>query len=276
MAAPTGAGVAVNYQAPASEHGEGSVTVNCTPATGTTFPVGTTAVECVATDTLNRSGSCSFSVTVAAPPRLRRTRIMAFGDSITDGQFVQGSDPYNLISLPETAYPGVLSQLLSARYTDQTITVFNRGRPAELASQATSRFIGTFNGDRPDVVILLEGFNDIIAGPTGAIGIDNAVAGVSELAGEGRRRGARVFICTLTPSRAGRIGIPLSALLAVNDRLRGVARGECAVLVDLFSALLPDVNANVSIDGLHPTQVGYRRVAETVFAAIRADLEISN
>jgi lysophospholipase L1-like esterase len=46
------------------------------------------------------------------------------------------------------------------------------------------------------------------------------------------------------------------------------------VLVDVFSALVPDVNANVSIDGLHLTPLGYRRVAGPVSAAIRADLEI--
>ena len=66
----------------------------------------------------------------------------------------------------------------------------------------------------------------------------------------------------------------MSAIQYINDRLRVIARSEGAVLVDLFSALLPDVNANVSIDGLHLTPLGYRRVAETVFAAIRADLEI--
>jgi lysophospholipase L1-like esterase len=60
----------------------------------------------------------------------------------------------------------------------------------------------------------------------------------------------------------------------MNDRFRQIARGEGAVLVDLYSALLPDLNANVSIDGLHLTPAGYRRVAETVFAAIRADLEV--
>jgi len=53
-----------------------------------------------------------------------------------------------------------------------------------------------------------------------------------------------------------------------------IARGEGAVLVDVYAALAPEVNANVSIDGLHLTPLGYRRVAETVFAAIRADLEI--
>ena len=63
-------------------------------------------------------------------------------------------------------------------------------------------------------------------------------------------------------------------LETINERFRQVARGEGAVLVDLYSALVADLNANVSIDGLHLTPLGYRRVAETVFAAIRADLEI--
>jgi lysophospholipase L1-like esterase len=62
--------------------------------------------------------------------------------------------------------------------------------------------------------------------------------------------------------------------VAINDRFRQIARGEGAVLDDLYSALLPDLNANVSIDGLHLTPLGYRRVAETLFAAIRDDLEI--
>ena len=45
-------------------------------------------------------------------------------------------------------------------------------------------------------------------------------------------------------------------------------------LIDVFSALLPDLDGNIGSDGLHPTEIGYRRIAETVFAAIRADLEI--
>jgi lysophospholipase L1-like esterase len=164
--------------------------------------------------------------------------------------------------------------LLSARYTDQTITVFNRGLVGEQASRALSRFIAAFAADAPNVVVLQEGYNDFKVGDTDVIGIANAVAGISELAGEARRRGARVFICTLAPGRPGRAEIQRSTLEAINDRLRNVARGEGAVLVDLFSALLPDVNANVSIDGMHLTPLGYRRVAETVFAAIRADLEV--
>jgi lysophospholipase L1-like esterase len=270
----TGAGATVTYSLPESRKGQGTVSVSCTPASGTMFPVGMTPAECVATDSLNRKGSCTFSVTVAAPPRLSRTRIMAWGDSLTEGATILGSDPYAIVHPPETAYPTVLRQLLSARYTDQTITVFNRGEVGEQAWRARSRLIAAFAADAPDVVVLQEGYNDFRAADSDAVGIANAILGITELAGEARRRGARVFICTLAPSRPGPKQIPLSAIEYINDRFRSIARGEGAVLVDLYSALLPEVNANVSVDGLHLTPLGYRRVAETVFAAIRADLEI--
>jgi lysophospholipase L1-like esterase len=274
VSALTSVGAPVTYALPESRKGQGTVSVACTPTSGTTFPVGVTQGQCVATDSLSRTGSCSFSVTVAGPPRLRGTRIMAFGDSLTVGATILSNDPYDVVHPPETAYPTVLRQLLSARYTDQTISVFNRGLPGEQALRALPRFISTFAADAPDVVVLQEGYNDFRQSDDDVFGIENAVRGITELAREARQRGARVFICTLAPGRPGRVQIQTSVLQVINDRLRQVARLEGAVLVDLFSALAPEVNANVSIDGLHLTPLGYRRVAETVFAAIRADLEI--
>lgn len=272
--APTGAGVAVSYTFAEIRNGQGSVTVACTPPSGTTFPVGVTQAECVATDSLNRRGSCTFSVTVAALPRLRLTRIMAFGDSLTEGSTVLGSDPYVIAHPIETSYPTVLQQLLSARYAGQTITVFNRGLPGDQAWRALARFQASYAADAPEVVVFQLGYNDYRVADTHAIGISNIVTGMVELAGDARRRGARVFICTLAPGRPGPKQIQTSALLNINDYLRSIARTEGAELIDLYGALVTDVNANVSIDGLHLTPLGYRRVAETVFAAIRADLEI--
>ena len=275
VSAPNSAGATVTYTSPEIRKGQGAVSVACTPASGTTFPVGATETRCVATDSLNRTSSCTFSVTVAAPPRLQRTRILAWGDSLTEGATVlSATDPYAIIHPPETAYPTVLRQLLSARYTDQTITVFNRGLPGEEAWRALSRFIANYTADMPDVVVLQEGYNDFRVQDDAVIGINNATLGITQLAGEARRRGARVFICTLAPGRAGPKQIPDSAIQAINDRFRNIARTEGAVLVDLYSVLASDVNGNVSIDGLHLTPNGYRRVAETVFAAIRAELEV--
>ena len=80
-----------------------------------------------------------------------------------------------------------LRELLSARYTDQTITVFNRGLPGEQAWRALSRFIATFVADTPDIVVLQEGYNDFRVAQmqnNDLLGIENAAFGISELAGE--------------------------------------------------------------------------------------------
>ena len=200
---------------------------------------------------------------------------MAFGDSLTAGEIVvPGGDDTETRANPETAYPAVLARLLSARYTTQTITVVNRGKSAEQADRALGRFVDDFLSNSPEAVILLEGVNDIIVAETSGLGIDTAERGVSALAADARNRHARVFIVNLPPTKAGRRRVPLSTIQAFNDRLRVVARGEGALLIDIFSALLPDVDAMVGSDGLHLTEAGYRRVAETIFAALRDDLEI--
>jgi HYR domain-containing protein len=53
----------VNYTVTASDNCPG-VTVVCTPPSGSVFPVGTTTVNCTATDAHGNTASCSFTVTV--------------------------------------------------------------------------------------------------------------------------------------------------------------------------------------------------------------------
>jgi PKD repeat protein len=67
-ATATGAGGAVvNYPAPTATAG---ATITCTPASGSTFPLGVTTVTCTATNAAG-SASCNFTVTVnQAPPTI--------------------------------------------------------------------------------------------------------------------------------------------------------------------------------------------------------------
>jgi len=58
------AGATVTYTASADDDRDGSLTPTCTPASGSTFPVGTTTVTCTATDAAGNTGSASFTVTV--------------------------------------------------------------------------------------------------------------------------------------------------------------------------------------------------------------------
>ena len=89
------------------------MSVACTPPSGTRFSVGVTQAECVARDSLSRTGSCTFSVTVAGPPRLRRTRIMAWGDSLTEGYRVNPGDgwPEQLSALVGRGAPKTVTLL---------------------------------------------------------------------------------------------------------------------------------------------------------------------
>ena len=57
-------GAVVIYTTTASDSCDGNSTITCTPASGSTFDVGTTTVNCKATDSSGNTASCSFDVTV--------------------------------------------------------------------------------------------------------------------------------------------------------------------------------------------------------------------
>jgi hypothetical protein len=62
---PGQCGAVVNYAAPtASDNCDMSLTIVCSPPSGSFFPVGTTTVTCTATDDASNQTSCDFSVTV--------------------------------------------------------------------------------------------------------------------------------------------------------------------------------------------------------------------
>jgi hypothetical protein len=57
-------GKVVTYDATATDVVDGAVTPTCTPASGSTFAIGTTSVSCSASDRRGNATSASFSVTV--------------------------------------------------------------------------------------------------------------------------------------------------------------------------------------------------------------------
>jgi hypothetical protein len=60
---PNASCLAVNYPAPAASDNCPGVTTVCNPPSGTCFPLGTTTVTCVATDSAGNSAQCGFTVT---------------------------------------------------------------------------------------------------------------------------------------------------------------------------------------------------------------------
>ena len=238
-------------------------------------------MTCTATDALQRQTNCQFNVTVTKLPRVSRLRYMAFGDSITAGEV---TFPGSTASVPtigkqqvvlSAAYPTVLERLLRARYQFQAdqITVSNQGLSGEKATEARSRFFSAMTVVRPDVVMFLEGHNDIPGGFDGAA--SSAAQEIRIMANEAKLRGARVFIATPVPPRPnGNRTIQTPLVVDYANRMRAVASQEGAVLVDLYAAMLPDVFRYIGVDGLHPNEAGYARIAELFSQAIQANLEV--
>ena len=75
--ATSAAGAVVNYAATAMDLVDGAVTPVCSPASGTTFAIATTTVNCTATDAHGNTASGSFTVRVqdTTPPALNLTNL---------------------------------------------------------------------------------------------------------------------------------------------------------------------------------------------------------
>jgi lysophospholipase L1-like esterase len=277
------AGMAITFDAPPVKDGQGSVTTTCAPDSGTTFPIGTTEVKCTATDSLNRTGTCTFNVTVSKLAQLSKVRYLAFGDSVTSGEvsFPVGSTSFHglgsitkQVVVPSAAYPTILGKTLQGRYSSQadSIVVANYGLGGEKAVFARDRFIQALNIVRPDAVLLMEGYNDIGQGENGAA--SGAAQEIEIMVAEARNRGMRVFLGLLIPPRPG--GNRTIGQLFIDDynnRMRVVASRQGAVLVDTYTALL-DVQRYIGVDGLHPNENGYAKLADAFFQAIQNNLEV--
>jgi lysophospholipase L1-like esterase len=217
-------------------------------------------------------------VTVSKLAQLSKTRFLAFGDSITAGEVtvpVASSRIGKLVVVPSAAYPTVLARTLQGRYSAQAdvISVANHGLGGEKAINARNRFFEALNVVRPEAVLLFHGHNDVPGGVDGAA--SGAANEIRVMASEARLRGMRVFIATLCPPRPG--GNRTIGQIYIDDfngRLRQVAASEGAVLVDIHAGLLTDLTRYIGVDGLHPTEAGYARIADIFFQAIQSNFEV--
>jgi lysophospholipase L1-like esterase len=174
--------------------------------------------------------------------------------------------------LPAASYPSVLQGLLQFAYPSQasSIAVINSGQPSERILEGLARFADVFEASRAEVVLLVEGANGL---PQVGPDISTAVLRIMVQAAKNGR--ARVFIGSMMPQVPGRprATTPVSELLAYNNAMQMMCTQEGVTYVDLYNAMLPDAATLIGSDGLHPTEAGYRRIADLFFAAIRSELE---
>lgn len=211
------------------------------------------------------------------PPRISRTRFLAFGDSFTAGEVTSpiGSAPslaHKMIVVPSASYPAVLQSRLQSTYTAQSesIAVINSGQPSERILEGLQRFPDAFAASRAEVVLLMEGVNGLPQ-----VGPDISTGVMRIMVQEAKNGRARVFVGSMIPQLPSRPrgNTPVSELLAYNSVLQIMCTQEGVTYVDLYNAMLADAATLIGSDGLHPTEAGYRRIADLFFAAIKNELQ---
>lgn len=219
-------------------------------------------------------------------PELSRTRFLAFGDSMTAGEVtvpvgLQPDPPVAdahrprslpMILVPSASYPTQLLSLLQSRFARQasTVAVTNAGKPGEYSFDAKVRFGEVLAAERPEVVLLLHGANDLAFGNS-----DLPAGALFDMVRQGKAAGVQVFLSTLMVAKPGGRNSPNPVVVdEVNAKIKAMAAAEGVVLVNLYDALQPEAATLIGVDGLHPTEAGYKRIADVFFAAIQANLEV--
>ena len=291
----------VSFPAPTVTGGQAPLNTTCAPNSGSTFTVGTTTVNCTTSDAQARTASCSFPVIVEPPPVLPVSTFLAFGDSITWGE--DGRDPASVnalgqhvyVQLVGQTYPDDLQSDLQARYKQQQVSVTNAGCPGETLSDpgrfsdkvncrgireddpsAFRRFTSLASLHQWDVVLLMEGSNDVNLAAGDSTVLPVAIGYLRQMIDAGKANGMRVLVATVPPmvppgafSRAkGAAVVP-----TFNDQVRALATSEGVPLADVYQAFGSDAPTLIGFDGLHPNPDGYKRIADTFFAAIKNSIE---
>ena len=151
-----------------------------------------------------------------------------------------------------------------------------------IGGQTTPQMLVRFRQDvialKPKVVVILAGTNDIAGntGPATLEMIENNLASMSELA---KANGIRVVLASVLPvyRYAWRPSIrqPAQTVVALNRWMRDYARRNGHIYLDYHAAMADErlgMKGDLSGDGVHPNDAGYRVMAPLTEAAIREAL----
>jgi lysophospholipase L1-like esterase len=210
---------------------------------------------------------------------------MAFGDSLTEGEWWPGLQYYD--PALTNAYPTFVLASLKERYTSQDFVMANEGLGGyRAADDATSgRFTNAVILHKPQVVLLLQGANDLYDNPN-ASGVDTLVKALRDDIRCAKSRNADVFISTLTAERDPNPGgiddpgykqrhwLDDALLVQANAAIKTMALAEGATLIDGYAITAADPNHLVGADGLHLTIDGYKALAAAFFTAIKNRYEL--
>jgi len=184
-------------------------------------------------------------------PRDGQSRVVFFGDSITEGWGKEGSSRF----FPGKGY-------------------LNRGISGQTTAQMLVRFSQDVLALRPNVVVILAGTNDIAGntGPATQAMIEDNLQAMLDLA---KAHGIAVVLASVLPvgEYPWMPGIaPAPKVRALNAALKRQADARGLVYLDYYTPMANragGLDAQLATDGVHPTAKGYALMAPLAEAAIK-------
>jgi lysophospholipase L1-like esterase len=183
------------------------------------------------------------------PPLKNENRVVFLGNSITEGWA-----PHFATMFPGKPYIG-------------------RGIGGQTTPQMLVRFRRDVIDLKPKVVVILAGTNDIAGntGPSTIEMIEDNLASMAELA---KANGIRVVMSSVLPvyDYPWKPGLePAPKIIALNKWMKDYAHKHGAVYLDYHSAMADargGMRSELSPDGVHPNEAGYRVMAPLAERAI--------
>ena len=180
-------------------------------------------------------------------------RVVFYGNSITEGWAPRFAEMF-----PGKPYVG-------------------RGIGGQTTPQMLVRFRQDVVALKPKVVVILAGTNDI-AGNTGPSTLEMIQDNLASMAEIARANGIRVVLSSVLPvyDYRWRPGLePAQKIVALNQWMEAYARRHGHVYLDYHTAMADarqGMRAELSGDGVHPNEAGYRVMAPLAERAIRRAL----
>lgn len=192
-------------------------------------------------------------------------RILCFGDSITYGVTEQAPDGPRGSLAPVEGYVPKLWRLIETKY-GPGYELINAGKPGEGATAGLSRLDAEIAKERPEVVLLLEGINDV---NSDSPRFSEVATDLAAMIRHARRTGVDVVLGTYptVDPRGFRASNPENVAI-LNERIRRIGSTEGVVVADHERAVTSP--ADEGPDGIHPNNLGYEIMAETWLAALEA------
>ena len=189
------------------------------------------------------------------PPAPGDSRVIFFGDSITDNWFL------------EEYFPGR--------------PYINRGISGQTTSQMLLRFQQDVVALHPAAVVILAGTNDI-AGNTGPISVEDIEANYTSLAQLASANQIKLIFSSVLPvsnyapqSQESFAARPPQKILALNQWLKLYCGAHGCTYLDYFDSMVDShglLQKDLADDGLHPNKAGYKIMSRLAEDAVQKAL----